>query len=73
MEEIDIIELLQRIKEGKAPQRIEINGNMYTYTYMRDIMCKYLNDRYKSMFVRESITFNTRIKILDKPIIEELD
>lgn len=26
MEEIDIIELLKRVKEGKAPKRIEIKG-----------------------------------------------
>lgn len=31
MEEIDIIELLKRVKEGKAPKEIEINGDKYNY------------------------------------------
>lgn len=31
MEEIDIIELLKRVKEGKAPKKIEINGDIYTF------------------------------------------
>ena len=29
MEEIDIIELLQRVKEGKAPKEIEIENRTY--------------------------------------------
>ena len=31
MEEIDIIELLKRVKEGKAPEWIEVGGNKYKY------------------------------------------
>ena len=31
MEEIDIIELLKRVKEGKAPKEIMINGDTIEY------------------------------------------
>lgn len=31
MEEIDIIELLKRVKEGKTPERIEIEGYEFYY------------------------------------------
>ena len=71
MEEIDIIELLNRVKEGKAPKEIEINNNLILgYTHCNDIFCLYRNgDNYWSHYY---IDFDTKIKILDKPIIEEL-
>ena len=76
MEEIDIIELFRRIKEGKAPKEIMINGDKYDY--FKDWMT--LNETYftKAHGCEENICywemdFMTKIKILDKPIIEELD
>lgn len=71
MEEIDIIELLQRVKEGKAPKEIEINGNIYNYKGFINIQYMYENNVY-NMFI-EGLTLNTKIKILDKPIIEEFE
>lgn len=76
MEEIDIIELFKRIKEGRAPKEIMINGDKYDY--YKDWMT--LDETYftKAHGGEENICywemdFMTKIKILDKPIIEELD
>ena len=73
MEEIDIIELLKRVKEGKAPKKIEIMSSEYE----RDDMADDIDDMYRNKMGRwiynERITPDTKIKILDKPIIEELD
>ena len=69
-EEIDIIELLERVKEGKAPKKIEINGNIYDFNGFINILYMYEGNAY-NMF-SENINFDTKIKILDKPIIEEL-
>ena len=71
MEEIDIIELLKRVKEGKAPKEIEINGNIYNYKGFINIQYMYENN-VCNMF-SEGLSFDTKIKILDKPIIEELE
>ena len=72
MEEIDIIELLKRVKEGKAPKKIEINGNEYNYCPTEyNIQFLYQNNDYCSLV--EKINFDTKIKILDKPIIEEFE
>jgi len=38
-EEIDIIELLKRVKEGKAPKEIEIEDTKYFYNQNDDIAC----------------------------------
>ena len=76
MEEIDIIELLKRVKEGNAPKRIEINDNVYErdmdeadieFIYRRDI-----GTFYKYWIKDEEMTVDTKIKILDKPKIEKL-
>lgn len=74
MEEIDIIELLKRVKEGKAPKWIEVGGNKYKY-YGEGYSIEYLyidNDGDGWLHI-ESVDTDTKIKILDKPIIEELD
>lgn len=75
MEEIDIIELFKRIKECRAPKEIMINGDKYDY--YKDWMT--LDETYftKAHGAEENICywemdFMTKIKILDKPIIEEL-
>lgn len=71
-EEIDIIELLKRVKEGKAPKEIEIHSRKYKFdNNASDLACIYKdgNDCY---LISEHIYSNTKIKILDKPIIEEL-
>ena len=72
MEEIDIIELLKRVKEGKAPKEIEIDG--YTCEYNPDgntIDTLYVSE--DGMWFEDlSVDFYTKIKILDKPIIPEL-
>lgn len=77
MEEIDIIELLKRVKEGKAPKEIQIEG--YTYYWHTDVTHHNSYFRYGTVGVIELATdyntfelINTKIKILDKPIIEEL-
>ena len=73
-EEIDIIELLKRVKEGKAPKRIEIDGTEYTFcSNIKDIAMCYRNDENIGYMSEEIISFDTKIKILDKPIIEELN
>ena len=77
-EEIDIIELLQRVKEGKAPKEIEIEGRKYrcsiideTYDYIR----VGLDDGYFDLVDDYNIfeLKDAKIKILDKPIIEEFE
>lgn len=67
MEEIDIIELLQRVKEGKAPKKIEIHGKICEFEkYERKMEELYSYDDY-GWFTVLDITFDTPIKILDKP------
>lgn len=74
MEEIDIIELLKRVKEGKEPKEIEIEGTKYKFREnCPDIACIYQTEDYDDWLENEYITLDTKIKILDKPIIEELD
>ena len=77
-EEIDIIELLKRVKEGKAPKKIEIDN--YIFEFDEEAECiesLYNNVDYSSSIVETwfdlDILFDTKIKILDKPIIEELE
>lgn len=72
MEEIDIIELLKRVKEGKAPKEIEIEGEKYNYASDYDIEIMYENGLGEAWLRVHSIFFGTKIKILDKPIIERL-
>jgi hypothetical protein len=73
MEEIDIIELLKRVKEGKAPKRIEINETKYEFKEnYSDVVCIYQTEEDDVWLEYEAITLDTKIKILDKPIIEEL-
>jgi len=73
MEEIDIIELLKRVKEGKAPKEIEIDGTKYEFKEnCSDIVCIYQTEYFYNWLDNEDITLNTKIKILDKPIIEKL-
>jgi len=71
MEEIDIIELLKRVKEGKAPEEIEVKGIKFDYDEDADIV-QYLYYSLSGSLFNELITLDTKIKILDKPIIEEL-
>ena len=78
MEEIDIIELLKRVKEGKAPKEIEINSVVYkrnTDEFGDYIDTMYEHDegpRSTTKFWTDTAKLSTKIKILDKPIIEEL-
>lgn len=72
-EEIDIIELLKRVKEGNAPKEIEIEGEKYKFQEnCSDIVCTYQTEDYDDWLENEDVTLDTKIKILDKPIIEEL-
>ena len=74
MEEIDIIELLKRVKEGKAPKWIEVGGNKYKYFgegYPIEYL--YMDNDGDGWLRLESVDVDTKIKILDKPIIEELE
>lgn len=75
-EEIDIIELLKRVKEGKAPKKIELGILELDYNdNAQNIESYYLfdNGSYERSWLEYDITLDTKIKILDKPIIEELD
>ena len=78
MEIIDIIELLKRAQEGKAPKEIQIeNGKQILELYDdNDLECMYFyKDNIEGnvyWLERNTITLGTSIKILDKPIIEEL-
>lgn len=72
MEEIDIIELLKRVKEGKAPKKIMIGGTEYEYDDTWEEIGDMYDGDYGHYLYEEEITFDTKIKILDKPIIEEL-
>ena len=81
MEEIDIIELLKRVKEGKAPKEIEINDVAYErntdglFCDCIDLMyCRNIaTDKPTNWWIDDKmVTLDTKIKILDKPIIEEL-
>ena len=73
MEEIDIIELLKRAKEGKAPKKIEIDDTIYHFTNGEDISTMYTDADSCDWLTEELVTTKTKIKILDKPIIEELE
>lgn len=81
MEEIDIIELLKRVKEGKAPKKIEIDGVVYErntdeqFFGCIDLMyCRNtaIDEPTDWWIDDKDVTLYTRIKILDKPIIERL-
>lgn len=79
MEEIDIIELLKRVKEGKAPKRIEVRRLQYEYSiYKVPDRCWYYREIEDDKKGSLSLDFtlydllDMKIKILDKPIIEEL-
>lgn len=73
MEEIDVIELLKRVKEGNAPKKIEIERTKYKFQEnCSDIVCIYQTEGYDDWLENEDITLDTKIKILDKPIIEEI-
>lgn len=72
MEEIDIIELLQRVKEGKAPKKIMIGETEYEYDDTWEEIGEIYDGDYGHYLYDEEITLDTKIKILDKPIIEEL-
>lgn len=73
MEEIDIIELLKRVKEGKAPKKIMIGETEYEYDDTWEEIGDMYDGDYGHYLYEEEITLYTKIKILDKPIIEELD
>ena len=87
MEEIDIIELLQRVKEGKAPKRIEVYSKEFrlhpSYIATNEKILFELNSLYITsdenkdlcdydFWKLTGVCLKTKIKILDKPIIEEL-
>ena len=76
-EEIDIIELLKRVKEGKAPKKIEVYGKEYEIRNTADIVYYYTRTSATghtyNWLEENSINTITKIKILDKPIIEEFE
>ena len=72
MEEIDIIELLKRVKEGKAPKEIEIGNSVYEFRNKNYNINELYGNGTFLWFIR-GVTLDTKIKILDKPIIEPLD
>lgn len=74
MEEIDIIELLKRVKEGKAPKKIEILGNCYIRNTDedKDILDYMYKGNIDYWTCETQVDIDTKIKISDKPIIQEL-
>ncbi len=74
MEEIDIIELLKRVKEGKAPKEIEIGSIFYRLvpSYASFSMEYWYEDDKENRWKIEEYSLYTKIKILDKPKIEEI-
>ena len=74
MEEIDIIELLQRVKEGKAPKRIEIHNAYYEFYENYETFEEMYNEiEFDVYWHIDAMNFDTKIKILDKPIINTVD
>ncbi len=72
-EEIDIVELLTRVKEGKAPKKIEIDDTIYYFINREDISTMYKDANSYNWLTEEFVTTKTKITILDKPIIEEIE
>ena len=77
-EEIDIIELFKRIKEGNAPKEIEINGIKYFRNKedWSNIYCIYQTEDCYAWLDNVDVTLDAKIKILDKsdkPVIEEIN
>ena len=82
MEEIDIIELLKRVKEGKAPKKIQISATRYESNgepdelVDTDIEYLYLSEMDERPWIDDmqpEITIQTKIKILDKHKVEKLE
>ena len=74
MEEIDIIELFKRVKEGKAPKEIEIGKDKLFYHPEEKYFERLYQTKNNSWWSNSSfITLDTKIKILDKPIIEKFE
>ena len=72
-EEIDIIELLKRVKEGNAPKRIEVDGRKYYLCEEADWLEEYyLEENTNLKLYFQALSLNSKIKTLDKPIIEEI-
>ena len=74
-EEIDIIELLKRVKEGKAPKKIQVGNFVYSWhTEVEGYFRSVIDNNYISVTADFDIfnILDTKIKILDKPIIEEI-
>ena len=74
-EEIDIIELLKRVKEGKAPKEIQVGNFIYSWhTEVEGYFRSVIDNNYISVTADFDIfnILDTKIKILDKSIIEEL-
>ena len=72
-EEIDIIELLKRVKEGNAPKLIQIGKEIYHIKEENlDLRRIYETVDRNYYWDISDLYIDTPIKILDKPIIEEL-
>ena len=75
-EEIDIIDLFSRLYEGKAPQRIKIESFEYEFLADKGKYYRKVGDCTTWIALTEDYSFydltTVKIKILDKPIIEEL-
>lgn len=72
-EEIDIIELLKRVKEGKAPKEILVDGYKCEYNPVGDTIDTLYIGKDGMWFDYVYIGYDTKIKILDKPIIEKMN
>ena len=77
-EEIDIIELLRRVKEGNAPKEIEIKGKTFKIKDKTDVSIELLyfykrdDGNIINWIENIDVLLDTKIKILDKPIIDKL-
>ena len=67
-EEINIIELLKRVKEGKAPKIIEVRGIVYKYRpEWKSIETMYVDGLGDDITNYSNIDLDTKVKVLDKP------
>ncbi len=78
MEEIDIVELFKRVKEGKAPKEIEIGNFTFNLNKNNTKGIRFLYELIEGQCIYywidlATIDANTKITILDKYKTEEID
>lgn len=65
-EEIDIIELFKRVKEGKAPKKIEIENEIFIFYNTISFENLYITNSGRNWVLCKNINLTIKIKILDE-------